>query len=283
MKSEQQPFIGLIGCGWLGRPLAQQLIVSGHRVLGTTTRATGLSSLLAMDVEAIQWSLARQAYQDWLAASSVAMLDACRQCDWVVINIPPKRRDLKITYFMANLKALCSHVLNDNPHIRLIFVSTTSVFGEIEGDVDETTPVAPATPSAELHVNIENFLLQTYPTQTVVLRLGGLIGLDRHPVTSICRRESFIQGEQRVNLIHQADAIGILQAIFSSAPCGQILHGVAPAHPSRLAFYQRSAKRRGLIFPTVISSENQTLGKIVHAQKTQQMLGYTYQFPNIDH
>ena len=37
--------IGIMGCGWLGKPLAVQLLKKGYKVKGTTTRISKLNEL----------------------------------------------------------------------------------------------------------------------------------------------------------------------------------------------------------------------------------------------
>ena len=42
MSVENKKIIGILGCGWLGLPLAQQLVEDGHIVRGSTTQNSKL-------------------------------------------------------------------------------------------------------------------------------------------------------------------------------------------------------------------------------------------------
>jgi hypothetical protein len=46
--------------------------------------------------------------------------------------------------------------------------------------------------------------------KTTVLRFGGLIGEDRNPFKFIAGRENMDNPDAPINLIHQADCIGII-------------------------------------------------------------------------
>lgn len=65
------------------------------------------------------------------------------------------------------------------PSVKVVFVSSTSVYGDTDGGwVDETTPEHPNTSTAEVLLEAEQRLRARLP-QSVVLRLAGLYGPDR--------------------------------------------------------------------------------------------------------
>ena len=45
MSSENKKIIGILGCGWLGLPLAKQLLKEGYIVRGSTTQASKLDKI----------------------------------------------------------------------------------------------------------------------------------------------------------------------------------------------------------------------------------------------
>ena len=47
------PTVAVIGCGWLGTPLAVRLIERGYVVLGTTTRGDKVPALTALGIRAV--------------------------------------------------------------------------------------------------------------------------------------------------------------------------------------------------------------------------------------
>lgn len=273
----------MCGCGWLGLPLARELQVQGHTLYGTSTRVEQCEKLADLEITAFPLMVSKDSRQNFSASDHQKMVSAMRASDWVLLNIPPKRRDLQEEPFLSNLQGLASTILLENNKTRILFISTTSVFGPIAEaliELDETSPTNPTTASGRVHAHMEQWLLSHYPNQSAVLRLGGLISATRHPITSICKREQFSNGQQVVNLIHQVDAIRIIQAIFAQNQTGKIFHGCAPEHPSRLAYYQVSAKTKNLIFPKFVSEELllPLTGKSIQSKKTQQILGFEYEF-----
>lgn len=273
----------MCGCGWLGLPLARRLQVQGHDVHGTSTRATQCAYLNSQGISAYPLCVSKDTQQDFSLVDYAQAIQAMRASTWVLLNIPPKRRDLHEQPFLNNMKGLVDAILQQNIHTNILFISTTSVFGPVGADLvelDETSSTNPHTASGRVHAALELFLLRHYPKQSCVLRLAGLINETRHPVTSICQKDTFTNGQQRVNLIHQKDAVTIIEAIFAQNQRGKIFHGCAPEHPTRLDYYRQSAKVKGLQFPWYDSQEStlQHAGKTILSKKTQQILGFDYKY-----
>lgn len=262
--------VGVFGCGWLGQPLATKLIQSGYQVIGSTTRESQFEVLSALGITPVKLNLRQHplAPQDYQSVS---------QLDVILINIPPKRRDLDALVFVSQVKQFIETLLMLSPQAYVIFVSTTSVFGKAAHEVDEHTPTCPNTPSGEAHVELEQYILKQ--PKSCVVRLAGLIDNDRHPITSIVKRETFNNGQQRVNLVHQDDVVTALHIIIMQQPSSVTLHLCAPEHPTREDYYQYAAQQRFLTFPNIIPDpKRMPHGKVVLTQKTQQLLGFEYQY-----
>ena len=182
------PTVMLCGCGWLGQPLGLKLRQVPINVYGTTTRIEQLPILAAQGIDPIEFVLDKTDVANTVYSSS--LLTAFTHTDDIVVNIPPGRRHLHASPFIAGIKQLIQHAKNQNPNINIVFVSTTSVFGEMTGDVDEDTPVTPVTASGKAHAEIEQWCLNEFPKQACVVRLAGLIDEQRHPVTALVKRPS---------------------------------------------------------------------------------------------
>ena len=59
---------------------------------------------------------------------------------------------------------------------RIIFTSSTSVYGDVEGVVKETTERRPVTASGKVLKELEDWLHNLPGTQVDILRLAGLVG-----------------------------------------------------------------------------------------------------------
>lgn len=280
----------LCGCGWLGQPLASRLISQGIKVYGTTTRTCQLSFLNELGITPHLLSISKNSEDS--PEFNPSLLADLAKCDVLVINIPPGRRDLDANSFTQNMLRLFKTAMTQQPDVRIIFVSTTSVFGDVTGQVDEDTPTAPVTASGIAHQTLEHWLLKHASKQSTIVRLAGLINQTRHPVTSLVKRSVIEQGHQVVNLVHQIDAVnGLLQVILKwNEVVGHILHLCAPEHPTREDYYQAAAQSKQLPKLKFISNDSESIhtdvstnepsGKIVMSQKTQQMLGFEYDFPS---
>ncbi len=74
--------IAVIGCGWLGFPLAKSLFEKGAKVVGTTTTETKLIHLDSNNINGIFWSLAE---------NQIDKVDFLTNADVIIINIPPSK------------------------------------------------------------------------------------------------------------------------------------------------------------------------------------------------
>lgn len=288
--------IMLCGCGWLGQPLASRLIQLSHRVYGTTTRAEQVGVLQAQGIQPVEFVLDKADVGN--TVYSATLLHALTDSDVLMVNIPPGRRHLHATPFIAGIKQLIQHAIVRNPKIKIVFISTTSVFGDMTGDVDEDTQVEPVTASGKAHAELEQWCLHEYGQQACVVRLAGLIDAQRHPVTALVKRPTLTNGAQRVNLVHKKDVIAALMTILTMPTAdftyiaGKAMHLCAPDHPTRQDYYQAAALHKGLgslsfsidldanAHSNANSINSNANGKIVQAQKTQQLLGFEYQYPS---
>ena len=276
----------LCGCGWLGQPLATQLISQGMQVYGTTTRVNQLPTLNELGIKPHLFSVSKTSNAN--TEFSHSLLTDVSRCDVMVINIPPGRRDLDGKQFTDNMLELFNTVLLHQPTIHIIFVSTTSVFGHVTGQVDESTPPSPVTASGKAHHILEQWLFEHAQQQSTVVRLAGLINDSRHPVTSLVKRKEIENGHQVVNLVHQIDVVrGLVQIITQvETVSGHVLHFCAPEHPTREDYYQAAACSKELPPLNFISSKttksqnDKQAGKVVLAQKTQQLLSFNYHYPS---
>lgn len=112
-----------------------------------------------------------------------------------------------------------------------------------------------------------------------ILRLGGLIGPGRHPGRFFAGRSDIPNGLSPVNLIHQADALGIIRKLAVGEFQPGIYNGCAPDHPSRREFYVLAARKLGAA-PPEFRAEKESW-KIVGSEKVQKELSYRFRYPKL--
>lgn len=275
--------ISILGAGWLGKPLAQHL-KQRHAVYLSKSSPENTAALQA---------------EGWNAATfrlGGTLPNLFTDTELAVINIPPKLRGTASPQdaekFTQNMLKLVSDFMapsnQTNRNKRLIFISTTAVYGNVEGEITETSAVAPLTLSAKAHVEIEQYLHTQYPEQACVLRLAGLVSADRHPVRSLVKRaqasnKPLDNPSQVVNLIHRVDVIAAISTIIDKHHFGTTLHLACPDHPTRERYYSWAAEQCGLpalSFNSQVAHSTGATGKVINAAATVQQLDLTLQAPS---
>jgi nucleoside-diphosphate-sugar epimerase len=247
--------VGILGCGWLGTPLAVRLRQQGFPVRGTTTRPEKLPSLEALGIEAFRLVVGEKRIEGPVEAFLKGL-----RC--LVVDIPPGLRADPESNFAARASTL-QRALEETGVPHLIFVSSTSVFGQEQGEVSDADEATPDSQSGRQLLEAENLLLADPSRLTQVVRPGGLLGPDRHPVRMLSGREFRGGGNQRVNLIRREDLLEAMIALISGAFPSGIYHAVSPEHPAKRAYYTREAHALGVPPPLYEGSPGPPTGKQV--------------------
>ena len=268
--------ISILGCGWLGFPLAESLLAKGSSVKGSTTSENKLHIfknagidpfLVTLESESISESI-----NDFLAESEI-----------LIIDIPPKLRnensDTEKKVFVEKIKNLIPFIEKSTVQ-KVLFVSSTSVYGDANNLITEETIPNPDTESGKQLLTAEKLLQENPNFATTILRFGGLIGEDRHPVKFLAGKENLENPDAPVNLIHQKDCIAIIEEIINQSKWNEVFNAVAPFHPTREEYYTKKAIERGLIEPK-FNSEKSDIKKIISSEKIKDLLDYKFDIPNL--
>ena len=152
--------IGVLGCGWLGTPLAETLLASGNRVRGSTTRKEKINSLSGKGIDAFLLRLGDHEIE----GNPEEFLEGL---DCLVVNIPPGiRRDPKADFMSRN--RLVETYLQKAAIPHLVFVSSTSVYGASQGSVTEADHPLPDSQTGEQLLQAENILLENTARTTQI-------------------------------------------------------------------------------------------------------------------
>ncbi len=199
--------IGIIGCGWLGKPLATSL-AKEHRVecyARKTHDDAGLNYIVHPEKEHSFW-----------------------KNDIFIISISTKG---------GYLDTLRKIARSAQPKASIILMSSTSVYKEFDTDVDEEALIRQKTlqkEAEELMIGLRGRIL--------ILRLGGLMGDDR--IAGRWNSSSrFADGP--VNYIHQDDVINIVHKMITMDILEGIFNLVAPEHPLRSQVHKKNSEAFG--------------------------------------
>ena len=212
--------------------------------------------------------------------------DFLKETDVLVIDIPPGlRREITTSQemtFVNKVKTLIPFIEKSGIQ-KVIFVSSTSVYGDGFPIVEirEETKPNPDTESGKQLVIAETLLQSNSHFKTTVIRFGGLLGDDRHPIKFLAGRTNVENPDAPVNMIQREDCIGIIEEILKQVQhdnweWNQTFNAVAPQHPTRKAYYHKKAEIFNLPLPT-FAEDSESKGKIISSKKVETILGYSFQ------
>jgi len=262
--------ISILGCGWLGLPLAEYLIKCGYKVKGSTRTKKEITVLESKGIETSLLVLDPDIRGE--------NLDNFFKSDVLIINFPPERRDDIVTYHKLQLTSLLDRIKISSIE-KVIFVSSTSVYPDLNRKMSEEETHAPSKSSGKALVEVEELLNNCDAFKTTVLRFAGLIGYDRKPGRFLAGKRKVKNGEAPVNLIHRDDCINIIHQIIEKDVWGDTFNACTDLHPKRKGYYIHEAKKLGLSPPTFIKSEKYSY-KIVSSEKLKKRLDYSYKYPD---
>jgi len=219
----------IFGCGYIGTVAAIDWRSSEGRVYGLTRSHTDLK---AFGIETILGDVLKP-----------YTLTGLPQVGTVLYAIAIDRRsgssfrDVYLTGLENVLKVL------PRPE-RLIYISSTSVYGQKNGEeIDEDSPTEPTEDNGRAILEAER-LLRSYIPESIVLRFAGIYGRGR-----VLRRAALEKGEPLVgdadkwlNLIERNDAVRAIRAVERHAPPGSTFCVSDNTPVTRREFYTHAAE-----------------------------------------
>ena len=266
--------ISILGCGWLGFPLATFLLSKNYAVKGSTTTATKLESMNACGI---------QSYLIDFQADSNFEIDAARKeffkADVLVINIPPNVRvENDVDNFLKKIMNVTQNAIQQETQ-KIIFVSSTSVYANNDQIVTEFDMPRPETFSGKALFEAENYLKSLRNLKVTIVRPSGLIGESRTGANFFLSQNTVFGGKNPVNVIHQKDVIEIIYQIILQNKWNESFNLATDTHPSKEDFYSNQCKKENKNIPNFDNSTPTTY-KIISNQKLKLVLEYSLQFPN---
>ena len=262
--------VSVLGCGWLGEPLALSLKQAGFSVRGSVRDPEKLSSLSEKGIEPYLIDIAPEVRG--------AGADEFFSSDVLFINFPPERRDDIETYHEKQIRNLIGAIPNPEGKM-VIFASSTSVYPNTNGVVREEDSLHPDKPSGKALLRVERLLMDHPGIDTTVIRFSGLIGYDRAPIKSIRRKKLVLNPDCPLNLIHRDDCIGIVRSVIDLDVRNTVLNATCDEHPTRREYYSSEARKYG-VEPLLFETESAAEYKIVSNEKLKETLGYRMIYPD---
>ena len=259
--------ISILGCGWLGLPLAKSLLEKGFLVNGSTTSEEKISILKTAGIHPFLIALGENKIPEeinlFLEKSTI-----------LIIAIPPKLRSESSESFVSKMQNLLPFIENSSIK-KVLFVSSTSVYADDNTIVTEATKPYPNTENGKQLVAAELLLQNNANFQTTIVRFGGLIGENRHPITFLSGKATIENPDAPINLIHQEDCIGVIESIIESECWNETFNAVTAFHPTRKTYYTQKAIEMNLPLPEFNESKP-SVGKTISSNKIETILKYKF-------
>jgi len=262
--------IGVLGCGWLGLPLAKFIAKNGYSVNGSNTGPNKSELLKEHNIKSFIVKINENGIE--------GDLNFFKKIDFLIITIPPGLKKNPNERFERKIE-ICKNTIEKYGIKEVVFISSISVYGELNGIVTENSSIKPISNSANQLVSCEKILINSSRFKTVILRMGGLIGNTRHPIYNLSKRENILNPLGRINFIHIDDSINIIFQIIDKFHENEIYNCVSPFHPTRKKYYTSVAKLKGLNIPTFQGEKKNE--KMVSSKKIINLLNYKFKVKNL--
>ena len=239
--------ISILGCGWLGLPLARQLVQQGHQIKGSTTSQEKIEVMKSIGIIPYLIKLTEEEPQwvDFL------------KTDVLVITIPIK----EIKPFKYLIKTLASTV-------KIIYTSSTAIYLPSKEPINEKNALDTQHPLLAIEQVIRNS-----GNPSTIIRLAGLFDQRRHPGRWFANKV-LTHPNGPVNLIHLDDCLGIIEKIITHQVWNEIFNACANEHPSRRDFYSRASRALGSPPPQI--NEQKTSIKIIDNRWIKKKLDFSF-------
>lgn len=260
----------ILGCGWLGLPLANYLVQQGVSVKGSSTRDEKLEFLAEQNIDPFKICL----YPDRIEGNLDDFLDT----DVLILNFPPGRRSQDVTAtFPETMSRLIDRIEAANLK-RVLFISSTSVYGNPPEKVTEESPPSPPMEGSRALLTVEE-MLGNHEFETTILRISGLVGYNRKPGRFLAGRRDLSAGDAPVNLLHRDDCVRAIWEIIRQEKWNDTFNVCADQHPTRREFYTYAAQTQGLPLPHFLPNSAHG-GKWVSNDKLKHLLNFEFVYPD---
>jgi nucleoside-diphosphate-sugar epimerase len=256
--------VSILGCGWYGKALAEYLVNKGISLKGSTTSPEKLDQLAESGISPflVQFEANNQYFDPVFF-----------ECDILIISIPPRLKKGEASAYLPKISRIIQ-TISQSKIKRVIYISSTGVYGDHNKAVTEHDEPNPNTESGKILLEAENLFRQANVFKTTVIRFGGLVGPGRHPGRFFTGKRDIPNGMSPINLIHLDDCIGIIMAIIEQNAFGYLFNACSPDHRTKEDFYREVSLKGGYEAPEFI--HELTNWKIVGSSNLKPILDYEF-------
>lgn len=234
--------IAIIGCGHIGKLLAQQLLKKNIYVTGYVSSDSSYSECKNRNISCKIIDLDKPLEDIGLTGQRL-----------IYLAPPPRsgKKDTRMTNFLNS-------IAKQSPK-KFVLISTTGVYGNCQGEwINESAPIKPNADRAYRRADAEQQTLQFCQQQNiplVILRVPGIYGPGKAPVARIKSGQAIVnkQDSPFTNRIHAVDLVNICEeALLNENITGT--YNATDGNPSTMyEYFTGVAKALNLPIPPAIS------------------------------
>lgn len=184
----------VLGAGFAGRQVMREARAKGLAVVGTTRSAERAQGLVQEDLPALQVPRL-----DWPSIRGIVS-----PASGIVVAFPPDgQTDEPLAEALSTLR------------VPIVYVSSTAVYGQMSGVIDESTPTCPSTLRGALRLEAETVWVRAGAT---ILRAPGIYGPGRGLHLRLARREVRV-AEGATNCISRIHVKDLAHQILGILAC----------------------------------------------------------------
>jgi hypothetical protein len=243
--------------------LAVNLFSRGFQVNGSSTTREKLETLRAAEINPYQVSFEPdyEAYHPDFFKS-----------DLLIISIPPKRSSGQSQLYPDKIARIKEAAIRHKVP-RVVFISSTSVYGDLNQELNENSETNPVTDSGKAMLEAENLLKDQKDFKLSIIRFGGLTGPGRDPGRFFAGKKDIPNGQAPVNMITLDQCIEVTNAIIEKNAFGYTFNACSSSHPPKMEYYKLAAFKSGLEPPQFIDELKEW--KIISSIYLKPVLGLT--------
>lgn len=250
--------IVIVGCGWLGKIVGGQLIKSGHEVWGSYRGSTAKDELKNRGIQPFYFDLN-------LGSDDFSFLN---KTELLLVFFPPSAfQPEELTFY--NFQKILDRIPEKT---RVIYSSSIGVYPRKNGLYGEGFDTSKS--PKPLLAKLENEL-SSKTHATLILRLGGLIGPDRHPVFSLAGKHMESDGEAYPNLVDARDIARFIDQRMNNFVSG-VYNFVAPTFKTKKEHYSKLAQKLNLETPVFGTKEEEP--RIISMERFNKIFEFEFQF-----
>jgi len=240
--------VGIIGCGWLGYRIAEN--ISGqYEVYTTTSTQDKIEKLTSRGFKPTIVS-----FSDEKILKDPGQWEVLSTLDIIIITVPFSKKG-SLSNSLHNLFSFIGDFKG-----QLFYMSSTGVYPNIEKEFLEDDVSSDA-------VSGERMMKEKYP-QVNILRLAGLMGDQR-----LLRNFKVTNLNFAVNHIHYADICIVLEKMIERQLKSKVYNVVAPFHPAKSEVINAQNNIE-------YSEKCEVKGKKISSSKLSSELDFVFKFPD---